>query len=417
MSEITIVKTAEDQASRVLQVTVPVDRVKAAETKAVRHYASRVRLPGFRPGKAPEAVVRKRLHEEIRQAVLQEIIREGWDVARRAESLKPVADPSVRNLKFEDGQPVEFELFVEVRPELTLGRLGGFTVTRSVDPVTEERVSEQLERLREQKASWLPVEGAKPMPGQMVTGEVAAIEGEVVHTAKPFSMTLGSGQAVPALEEQLMTMLPGETAEADIRFPDDYPDESRRGQTRRVRISLADVKRQELPPLDDAFAREVGDFETLESLKAAVREDLEQDAGRAADGRVREELVNLLAEANSVVAPPSMIERALHAFAHAYQIPPEQYDGFTAQFRPIALQQVRRDLVLNAVSEQQQLRATEAELDERIARIAESRGSSPAEVYKSLEEAKRLPELERSITEEKVFAYLLSQSTVTEARS
>ena len=112
-------------------------------------------------------------------------------------------------------------------------------------------MAEQLERLREQKASWLPVEGAKPMPGQMVTGDVAPIEDEVVHAAKPFSMTLGSGQAVPALEEQLMTMLPGETAEADIRFPDDYPDESRRGQTRRVRISLADVKRQELPPLDD----------------------------------------------------------------------------------------------------------------------------------------------------------------------
>lgn len=417
MSDITIVKTAEDQASRVLQVTVPVDRVKAAETKAVRHYASRVRLPGFRPGKAPEAVVRKRLHEEIRQAVLQEIIREGWDVARQSESLKPVADPSVRNLKFEEGQPVEFELFVEVRPELKLERLGGFTVSRAVDPVTEEQMAEQLERLREQKASWLPVDGAKPMPGQMVTGDVAPIEDEVVHAAKPFSMTLGSGQAVPALEEQLMTMLPGETAEADIRFPDDYPDESRRGQTRRVRISLADVKRQELPPLDDAFAREIGDFDTLDALKAAVRQDLEQDADRAADSRMREELVNLLAEANSVVAPPSMIERALQAFAYAYQIPEEQYEGFTAQFRPIAMQQVRRDLVLGAVSEQQQLRATEAELDERIAKIAAARGSSPAEVYKSLEEAKRLPELERSITEEKVFAYLLSQSTVTEVRS
>jgi trigger factor len=417
MSEITIVKTAEDQASRVLQVTVPVDRVKAAETKAVRHYASRVRLPGFRPGKAPEAVVRKRLHEEIRQAVLQEIIREGWDVARQSESLKPVADPAVRNLKFEEGQPVEFELFVEVKPELTLERLGGFTVSRTVDPVTDEQIAEQLERLREQKASWLPVDGAKPTPGQMVSGEVAPMEGDVVHAAKPFSMTLGSGQAVPALEEQIMTMLPGETAEADIRFPDDYPDESRRGQTRRVRITLADVKRQELPPLDDALAREVGDFETLDALKSAVREDLEQDAARAADSRVREELVNLLAEANNVVAPPSMIERALQAFAYAYQIPAEQYDGFTAQFRPIALQQVRRDLVLNAVSEQQQLRATEAELDERIASIAGARGSSPAEVYKSLEEAKRLPELERSITEEKVFAYLLSQSTVTEVRS
>jgi len=417
MSNITVVKTAEDQASRVLQVTVPVERVREAETKAIRHYASRARFPGFRPGKAPEAVVRKRLHEEIRQAVLNEVIREGWDVAKASESLRPVTDPSVRNLRFEEGQPVEFELFVEVKPEIKLERIGGFAITRKVDPVRDEQVTEQLDKLREQKATWLPVEGQKATPGQMVGGEVSPIEGDVVHAAKPFTMVLGSGQSVPALEEQLMTMLPGEMKDADIRFPDDYPDESRRGQTRRVRVTLHEVKRQELPPLEDAFAKEVGDFETLDALQAAIGEDLRREAERTADSRVREELVHLLAEANNVVAPPSMIERALHAFGHAYQIPEEQYDGFTAQFRPIAMQQVRRDLVLNAVSESQQLQATEAELDARIAQIAESRGTSPAQVYKSLEQAKRLPELERSITEEKIFVYLLSQSTVSEALS
>jgi trigger factor len=184
-----------------------------------------------------------------------------------------------------------------------------------------------------------------------------------------------------------------------------------------VRVTLHEVKRQELPALDDAFAKEVGDFDTLEALKAAVRQDLQRDAEREADARAREELVNLVAEANNVVAPPSMIERALQAFAYAYQIPQEQYDGFSAQFRPIAMQQVRRDLVLNAVSEAERLQATEAELDQRIGQIAASRGNTPAKVYKSLEEAKRLPELERSITEEKVFSYLLSQSTVTEAQS
>jgi trigger factor len=413
MSTITVVKTAEDPASKVLQVTVPVDRVQEAEVRTVRQYARRVRLPGFRPGKAPEAVVRKRLSEEIRQAVLQEIIREGWDAAKESEALKPITDPSVRNLKFEAGQPVEFELVVEVKPELTLARVGGFAIARTVDPVRDEQIQEQLEHLREQKASWLPVEGAKPTPGQMVLGEIAPIEGDTVHAAKPFTMTLGGGQAVPALEEQVMEMLPGETRDADIRFPDDYPDEARRGQTRRVRVSLREVKRQELPALDDAFAKEIGDFDTVDALKAAIRADLEREAERGADARVREQLVQQLAEANNVQAPPSMVERALQAFAYAYQIPEAQYEAFTAQFRPIALQQVRRDLVLNAVSEAQALRATEAELDERIAALAATRGISPAEVYKSMEEAKRLPELERSITEEKVFRFLLSQSTVT----
>jgi len=412
MTEITVTKTSEDQASKALQISVPVDRVRAAEGKALKYYSTRARLPGFRQGKAPEAVVRKRFHDEIRQLVIQEVLREGWDAARTQEELKPISDPSVRNLKFEEGQPVEFEIVVEVRPTIKLERTGGFTITRTVEPVRDEQVTEQLERIREQKASWLPVDAAQPAPGQMVTGAVAAIEGETVHAGKPFNMVLGSGQAIPALEEEIMTLKPGETKDAEVRFPEDYQDESRRGQVRKVRISLNEVKRQELPPLDDALAREVGDFDTLDALKAAITADLSREAERTADGRVREELIHLLAEANNVDTPPSLVERTLHAFMHAYEIPPEQHDTFSGQFRPIAVQQVRRDLVLSAVAEQQRLTATEAELDERIARIAESRGTTPAEVYKQLQDAKRLPELERSITEEKVFAWLLEQSTV-----
>lgn len=415
MSSITVVKTAEDQGSKALQVTVPVDRVQAAESKAVRYYSTRARLPGFRPGKAPDAVVRKRFHDEIRQLVLQEVIRESWDVAKEQEALKPVTDPSVRNLKFEDGKPVEFELVVEIQPAITLARTGGFTLTRPTPAVADDQVSEQLEKLRDQKASWLPVEGQKPLPGQMVVGEVATIEGDTVHTAKPFTMVLGSGQAIPQLEEQIMTLAPGETRDADVRFPEDYPDEARRGKTRRVRITLTEVKRQELPSLDDSFAREVGDFETLDALRQAIRQDLDAEANRMADARVREELVHLLAEANNVVAPPSMVERALHAFMHAYEIPHEQFEHFATQFRPVALQQVRRDLVLNAVAEQQGLRATEAEVDERVARIASARSTTPAEVYKSLQQANRLNELERSITEEKVFTYLLGQTTINQS--
>src|SRR5689334_20157757 len=161
MSSITVTKTAEDAASKALRVTVPVEKVREAESQAVRQYTKRARLPGFRQGKAPEAVVRRRFSNEIRQWTIEQVIREGWEEAKTAESLQPIADPSVRNLKFEEGQPVEFELLVEVRPELKLERLGGFSLTRNLKPVTEMMVTEQLGRLREQRASWIPVEGEK----------------------------------------------------------------------------------------------------------------------------------------------------------------------------------------------------------------------------------------------------------------
>src|SRR6476619_5476729 len=417
MSQITVEKTAEDSASKSLRVTVPVDRVRQAEAKAVQYYAQRARLPGFRPGKAPVAVVRKRFNDAIRQTVLEEVLRESWETAKTAESLKPITDPSIRNLKFEEGSPIEFDLLVEVRPEIKLERVGGFRVERRVHPVTDAAVDEQVARLQEQKAAWLPVTGEQPSPGQMVRVEVTPLEDGNAGTAQPYDLVLGQNQAIPELEERIMALRPGESADSEVRFPDDHPDESRRGQTRRVRVTLHEVKRQELPALDDAFAHEVGDFEDLAALRAAVRQDLEREATREADAQVRQALLLQVIEANQVPAPESLVHRLMHGYAEMYRIPPEQLGPFEQQFHPVAETQVRRDLALDALVEAQGLRATEGELDARIAQLAEARGVPAAELYGNLQKANRLGELERSITEEKAFAYLLSQSTVDEATS
>ncbi len=417
MSQITVEKTAEDSASKSLRVTVPVDRVREAEAKAVQYYAKRARLPGFRPGKAPEAVVRKRFNDAIRQTVLEEVLREGWETAKSSESLKPIADPSVRNLKFEDGSPIEFDLLIEVRPEITLDRLSGFKVERTVAAVTDAAVEERVASLQEAKAAWIPVAGEKPSPGQMVRVEVAPIEDGTAGAAQPYDLVLGQNQAIPELEERIMGLLPGETSETEVRFPEDHPDESRRGQSRRVRVTLHEVKRQELPPLDDAFAREMGDFESIDAFRAAVRRDLEREAEREADAQVRQALLGQVIEANGVRAPESLVHRLMHGYAEVYRIPPEQLPTFEQQFHQIAETQVKRDLVLDAVVEQQGLRATEAEIDARIAAMAEARGVSAGELYGSLQKANRLAELERGITEEKAFEYLLQQSTVEKVTS
>jgi trigger factor len=417
MTEITVEKTAEDSASKSLRVTVPVDRVREAEAKALSYYVQRARLPGFRPGKAPAAVVRKRVGDAIRQTVLEEVVREGWETARTAESLKPVTDPSIRNLKFEEGSPIEFELLVEVRPEIKLERAGGFRLERRVAPVADSAVEEQVARLQEQKAAWIPVEGAKPAPGQMVRVEVAPLDESGAGVSQPYDLVLGQNQAIPDLEERIMTLLPGEQADSEVRFPDDHPDESRRGQTRRVRVTLHDVKRQELPALDDAFAREVGDFESLDALRAAVRHDLEHEATREADTQVRQAVIQQVVEANNVQAPESLVHRLMHGYAEMYRVPQEQLEQFEQQFHEVAAAQVRRDLVLDAVVEANGLRATEAELDQRVGELAAARGVPTGQLYGSLQKANRLPELERGITEEKAFAWLLQQSTIDEVKS
>lgn len=415
MSEISIEKTKADSASTSLQVTVPADRVAKAQERALSYYRQRARLPGFRPGKAPEAIVRKRFSDAIRQSVLEEMIRESWETAQTRESLKPIAEPHIHNLKFEDGGPIEFEIHVEVRPEVTLGRTGGFTITRMVAPVSDQDVEERLRQVQEQKAAWLPVEGVKPAPGQMVRVDVAPLESGEPGASQPYSMVLGEGRAIPDVEERIMTLLPGESVDAEVKFPADHPDESRRGQSRQVRIALHEVKRQELPALDDALAREVGDFENVAALRAGIRSDLERDARAESESKVRQDLMEQIVQANSVTAPPSLVERFITSYAQMYQVGEERMPEFAAEFRPLAESQVRRDLVLDAVVEAQGLRATEAEIDERIGALAASRNIPPAQVYASLEKSNRLRELERTITEDKAFAWLLQQSTVEEA--
>jgi len=411
-TEILVEKTAEDVASRSLKVTVPVERVRAAEDKALKHYARQARLPGFRQGKAPEAVVRRRFGDAIRQSALEEVVRDGWETAKSSESLEPVTEPSVRNIKFEEGSPVEFELFVEVRPSISLERTGGFKLVRTVPAVDDDAVNEQLDNIREQKGTWLPVEGGHPAAGQMVQLEVTSLDGDGPHEPQPHSLVLGEQRAVADLEALIMELVPGQTREGDIRFPEDHPDESRRGQSRKVRVSLLDVKRKELPDLNDELAREVGDFDSLDALKAAIRTDLQQEATREADAQVREELIRQIAEANSVPAPESLVHRVLHAYAHSYNIPDDQLATFEAQFHPIAEATVRRELILTAVTDREKLRATEDDVDARVAQMASARGVETGQLYASLQKANRLPDIERALTEEKVFAHLLAQSTV-----
>jgi trigger factor len=416
MTDIAIQKTKEDLASKSLQVTVPAERVKAAESQALAKYAKSARLPGFRKGKAPEALIRKKYADAIRQTVLEELVQASWERARETEKLRPVGQPHIHDLKWSDANVVEFELHVDVHPELALAKTGGFKVTRTLEAVTDAQVTEQLDKLREQKATWSPVE-AKPAPGNLVELSIANLDEGEASDERPYSLVLGEGQAIPELEERVMELALGATKEVSVKFPEDYPEESKRGKARKLRLTLREVKKQDLPKLDDAFAREQGDFEDLGALKKAVRDDLEKEAQRDADAKVREQVIQAIVAANDVPAPKSLVDRLTSGYADAYGIPKEQYATFRAEFGTVAEAQVRRGLVLDAVVDANKLAATEAEIDARVSELAKARNAPPAQLYASLEKAGRLRDLERALTEEKAFTWLLSQSTVTEAKA
>ena len=410
--DIQITPKKTEGVERLLQVEVPADTVRQAQERAARRYASSVRLPGFRPGKAPAAMVLKRYAEAIRQEAVESLIQEAYKQVVEEGKLKLAAQPHVHDLKFSEGEPLTFELHIEVRPDVALERTHGFRVTRTERTINEDQIHQQLESLRDQRATWVPVED-KPKEGDLVTVVLSTSdENGQMPEGKEFRLVLGGGQAIRGIEELIMSAKSGETVEQPVKWPDDFPDEAQRSKTKLVRVTLNDVKRKSLPELDDTFAREVGDFESIDALRKAVRDDVVADAAREADADVRQKLIDEIAGANPFDVPPSWVAQLVGAYAEAYQVPQPEREKFAAQFRPMAERQVRRDLIIDTIAEREKLTSTEGELDDKITELATKRGTDAGQLYASLQKAGRLKEIERGITEEKVFKWLMERSTV-----
>lgn len=407
-----VTEKKSDGVERLLQVEVPADMVRQAEEKAVRRYASSARLPGFRPGKAPPAMIRQRFGDAIRQEAVESLIQEAYKQVVGDKDVKLAAQPHVHDVNFKEGEPLTFELHLEVHPTVELPRTQGFRVTRTERPVTDDAVQEQIDSLREQRANWAPIED-KPAEHDMVTVMLATADDDgKIPDGREYRLVLGGGQAIPGIEELIMTLKPGETAERPVKWPDDFPDEAQRSKTKLVRVTLADAKRKSLPDLDDSFARELGEFDSVDALRKAVREDLTNNATREADAEVRQKLVDEIIGANPFPVPPSWVSQMVAAYIEAYQVPEGEREPFAQRFRAMAERQVRRDLVIETLADREKLAASESELDDRVAELASRRGTDVGQLYASLQKAGRLKEMERSITEEKVFKWLLDQNTV-----
>ncbi|HWG35775.1 MAG TPA: trigger factor [Gemmatimonadaceae bacterium] len=401
---------------RAVEVTVPASEVAAAEERTTKRYASQARLPGFRPGKAPAAVVRKKFAEAIRNETIESVVREAYKEIVEKDNIQVASQPHIHDLKFEDGSPLTFEFHYEVRPTVELGRTSGFKVRREPVTVTDEQLQEQIDRLRDEHAAWAPVEG-KPIEGDMVSVglSVADDEGKLAEP-RDVSLVLGDGKAIAGIEELIMEAGPGETVERPVRWPEDFPEEAQRAQTKTVRATVHEVKRKSLPALDDAFAREIGDFDSADALRSAVRQDMEKFAQRESEAHVRHSLIDQVIAANPFDVPRSWVGQLVDNYAETYQVPVDQRAQFDTEFAQVAERQIKRDLIVDAIAEQEKLTASERDLDDRIAEQAAERGVEPGQLYTALEKGGRLKDLERTITEDKVFKWLVERNDiVTEA--
>ena len=425
-SDLTIAVQEPSAWSRRLSITVAAERVQRLRGQVTQQLVSNARLPGFRKGKLPASLVERQFGPSIDQETIDRTIQTAYREALESEGLSPITQGKVEKVEYERGQALTFEVELEVRPEITLERTSGFSLERPAAEVGDEDVESVLERLRDERADWEPLaEGTRPTAGDRVTVEIVSDDDETEDDddePRSYRFVLGEGQAIPSVEEAIMTLAPGEEDDFTVTFPEDFPDEAQRGKEQRLHIRVTEGSSKVLPELDDEFAKGIGEFEDMDALRQRIREDLEADAKQRADGEVRRQLVDRIIESNPFELPESMISRYLdeitghsHEGDHGHDHTPEEEEEIARAregLRPQAEWSIKRLLIVESVAEAEGLQASQDDIDARVEELAERHGRSPTEVWLQLEKAGQLEMLEREITEEKVFTHLLEQNTV-----
>jgi trigger factor len=397
--------------SRRLKITVPAERVEQERRAVAAQVASRVKLPGFRKGKVPASVLEKQYGPSIEQQTLERVVNSAYKEALREQDVIPISSASVDNVSYERGADLSFDVEFEVRPEVALDRLGGFTVEAPAAAVDEADVDRVIDRLREQNASWHPVEEGHPAEGDRVRVDIKPLQGEggTEQEARTYEVVLGAGEILESIDTAIRTLEPGGESEFTVAVPkgDDAEEEHR------IHLNLLGVERPALPAADDDFAQELGDFESLDALKSRVRADLEAEASRESDREVRRRLMQQVLEANPVEVPPSLVEQYLDGLL---QVPedsdPEEVAQAKDQARPAAEYGVRRMLVIERIAEMEKLHATQEDVEARVQEIADQNQVDVSDVRRELARSGRVQAIASDLTESRVFDYLKSLSTI-----
>jgi trigger factor len=403
---------------RRMSVTVPASIVQAEEQKAASNIASRVRLKGFRKGRVPTKVIESRFGGALRKEALDRLIDTAYRKALAARELRPISEGEIENLEYEPQQDLSFAIAFDVEPVFEVSRLSGFVVERPSQSVTDEQIGSVLERVQEQNGVWQPVEEGLPQEKDMVSVHIVRLdeEGEPSDEGRDYDMVVGSGDAIPDIENAIKTLEEGASGDFDITFPSDFTDESRRGESERIRITMGARRTMDVPALDDDLAKQVGEFETLDELKAKIREDMEKEAEQQSDATVRGRLLDLLVEANPFEVPASMVARYSDGIiGNPENIDAEKLNEFREQIRPEAERAVKRILMIERIAETQSLAASDDDIDARVEEIAVANNTDASKVYAELQKAGRLESMERELTEKAVFDFLMAQSEITDA--
>lgn len=414
---------AMEGCKRRLAVEAPIDLVQKEWERAYGRVQKQARLPGFRKGHVPRSLVKVHFSDDVRREVAEHLIP---DVYRRALSearLEPVDEPDLQDVRLEEGAPLSFVAVIEVKPTIALSDYKGLEVSHAQKAVTAAEVDEAIERLREQQAQFRSAERAAGPGDLAIMNYTLAIEGREPTTQTGHAFLVGQGGDLPEIDRAVVGMRAGEERTVPFRFPDDHRREELRGKTGQATVKIVEVKEKILPELNDDLAKSLGEFQTVEALRAEILRQLE--ARRASEERhgLEDKIVDALLARHDFAVPDSMIMRQVaHQVEHGRQrlrrqgVDPDgiqwDYAKLVTELRPGAERAVRRALLLEAVAEQEGLAPSEAALEAEVEKIAQASQRPTPAIRRMMEKSGDMEALRHTLRERLTLEALINHANI-----
>ncbi len=411
---------------RALTVEVPPDAVRPTVEGVYRKLSQRVALPGFRRGRVPRDILEHRFKDEIREEILQEVIPSTYRQALEESQLAPVGLPTVEEVSFQLGEPLRYRAVVEVKPLLEITDYQGVTVSRKEVEATDQEVEDHLKVLQEQAAEYVPMEGWPAFrEDRVIVDAQGFFHGKPVKDlqVEDFPLELGAGQLLPGVDERLAGVQKGEVRDVPVSFPPDDPRKDLRGKEILFRFTVKEIKKKKVPPLDDTFAKAVGECETLVELRDKIRQELLNKKEREEEQRLKWEVVEKIAAAHPFDVPEGMVRREmegiLHEFSRTVGARPERLEGdvsFRLKVEESARKRVKHTLILEAVVRQEGIAVDPEEVEAEVERLASVTGQTPDELKAHLDREGRMEALGASLVERKALSFLFARAKVLDNR-
>ncbi len=425
--------TAEKVEKNKVKIEIQVDAqdFEKAMNKSYIKNKGRFVIPGFRKGKAPRAIIERYYGEAVfYEDAFNEIFPEAYSKAIEENNIEPVDQPELDIKQIGGGQNLIFTASVTVKPEVELGQYKGIEVEKLEYNVTDEDVESAIKAMQERYARWNTVEDAVVKEGDLVTLDFSGtVDGEPIEggSAERYPLEIGSGSFIPGFEEQLIGLKPGDEKEINVTFPEDYGNEDLKGKEAVFKVKIHEVKEKELPELDDEFAKDVSEFDTLDEYRASVRERLENQVKQEAKNLMEAQLIARIADATEIDIPEVMVERQIDNILMDLELSLyyrgmnlQRYleaintsmEDFRAQYRDQAYTRVKNALILEKIAQVENIEATEEDVDKELEELAKQRQITLEEAREQY--ADNLDDIKNTIQIRKTIDFLMDNAVFVE---